>query len=241
MIARAETRGKVGSLRALPVSSFRELDVSAPIPSYELDRVLHRVLDKPPFRITNRDIRFYRNSANFAARRSIDATREYFDRPADVAFAKMLFDNLLQIESLIGQLQKVDAAKIQRLIRPSNKNLTRLRATRISGRAVKSLHSSLKKTKSRIAIFTKQHSIVKLPKGNNRDPFTANFIWYFGQKIGIGPAFLVSNSLFAPVLAAAWRDLNMPLEDHRGRSREPLERWFSDRLRHFTSPQDEAI
>jgi hypothetical protein len=36
---------------------------------------------------------------------------------------------------------------------------------------------------------------------------------------------------FAQFLAAAWRDLEFPLEDHRGHSREPLESWFSDRVR----------
>jgi hypothetical protein len=80
-----------------------------------------------------------------------------------------------------------------------------------------------------------------LPKGNNRDPLTANFIWFFGRYIGIEPDFWVKIPLFARILAAAWRDLHLPLEDRRGRSREPLERWFSDRLRHFTSPQDEAM
>jgi hypothetical protein len=35
---------------------------------------------------------------------------------------------------------------------------------------------------------------------------------------------------FARFLAAAWKDLGFPLMDHRGRSREPLEDWFSDRL-----------
>jgi hypothetical protein len=56
----------------------------------------------------------------------------------------------------------------------------------------------LLKTKARIEIFTRRNSIVTLPKGYNRDPFTANFIWFFG-------------------------------------------RWFSDRLRHYTSPHDEAL
>jgi hypothetical protein len=39
---------------------------------------------------------------------------------------------------------------------------------------------------------------------------------------------------FARFLAAIWRDLRLPSEDHLGRSREPLEDWFADRLRkHF--------
>jgi hypothetical protein len=39
---------------------------------------------------------------------------------------------------------------------------------------------------------------------------------------------------FARFLAAVWRDLNLPLEDYRGRTREPLEAWFADRIRkHF--------
>ena len=36
---------------------------------------------------------------------------------------------------------------------------------------------------------------------------------------------------FVRFLAAAWRDLAFPIEDHRGHSREPLEKWFSDRVR----------
>jgi hypothetical protein len=39
---------------------------------------------------------------------------------------------------------------------------------------------------------------------------------------------------FARFLSAIWRDLRLPSEDHLGRSREPLEDWFADRLRkHF--------
>jgi hypothetical protein len=237
MIARPKKWDDLRSRRTLLVSSFRELDIDAPIPSYQLDKVLRA----PPLEWADRHVRDFRRSANFAARRSIDATREYFETPADIASALMFFDTLLQIERLIGQIQKVDVAKIQRLIRPSNKNLARLRAIRVSGGAAKSLQSSLVKKIARIEIFTRQNSIVTLPKGNNRDPFTANFIWFFGRKIGIGPDFLVKIPLFARILAAAWRDLDLPLEDHRGRSREPLERWFSDRLRHYTSPHDEVL
>jgi hypothetical protein len=37
--------------------------------------------------------------------------------------------------------------------------------------------------------------------------------------------------LFYRLLAAAWRDTGLPLVDHRGHSREPLEVWFADRIR----------
>lgn len=33
-----------------------------------------------------------------------------------------------------------------------------------------------------------------------------------------------------PLLAAAWRDLQFPIEDGRGNTREPLEEWFRNRL-----------
>lgn len=239
MIVRASSRNILRSRRRLPVSSVRELDVDAPIPTYELDKVL----TGPLFRtvMSDRAIRLFRLSANFAAQMSIHATREHFETPADIASAAMLLDSLLQIDRLIGQIQKVDVAKIARLIRPSNKNLSRLKAIRVSRSAVESLQSSLQKIKARIEIFTRQHSVVKPAKGNNRDPFTAHFIWHFGRRLGFGSDFGVNIPPFAKVLAAAWRDLNLPLEDHRGRSREPLERWFSDRLRHFTSPEDEAL
>jgi hypothetical protein len=38
---------------------------------------------------------------------------------------------------------------------------------------------------------------------------------------------------FARLLAAAWRDVGFPPEDHRGHSREPLEDWLTDRVRKF--------
>ena len=39
---------------------------------------------------------------------------------------------------------------------------------------------------------------------------------------------------FVRFLAAAWADLNLPMEDHRGHSRGPLEVWLADRVRkHF--------
>jgi hypothetical protein len=37
--------------------------------------------------------------------------------------------------------------------------------------------------------------------------------------------------LFSRLLAAAWRDMGLPLTDHRGHSREPLEGWFADSIR----------
>jgi hypothetical protein len=36
---------------------------------------------------------------------------------------------------------------------------------------------------------------------------------------------------FARLLAAAWRDASLPVTNGNGKSREPLERWFADRVR----------
>jgi hypothetical protein len=36
---------------------------------------------------------------------------------------------------------------------------------------------------------------------------------------------------FARLLAAAWRDASLPVTNENGKSREPLERWFADRVR----------
>jgi hypothetical protein len=37
--------------------------------------------------------------------------------------------------------------------------------------------------------------------------------------------------LFTKFLSAVWRDLGLPVQDHRGRSREPLQEWLADRVR----------
>jgi hypothetical protein len=238
MIARAKKQSKFSSRMALPANYFQGLDLSAPVPSYQLDKILM----ENPFEIKSlKRFEYHRNNANLAAHLSKSATEEYIERSVDVASARMLFERLHQIETLIADIQKVNVGKIGRIIRLSNRNLTRQREARIIYGAAKSLQSSLRKTKTRIGSFTSQHAVMTLPKGNNRDVFTANFIWEFGLGFGVGPEFLVKNTLFAKLLAAAWRDLKLPLEDRRGRSREPLERWFADRLRHFTSPKDGGL
>jgi hypothetical protein len=53
--------------------------------------------------------------------------------------------------------------------------------------------------------------------------------------VGLPPG---DRRLFARFLAAAWRDAGFPLTDHRGSSREPLENWFSDRVRKLFSDRD---
>ena len=41
--------------------------------------------------------------------------------------------------------------------------------------------------------------------------------------------------LFAHFLATAWKDLGLPITDHRKRSRLPRTGWFAERVRkHFT-------
>jgi hypothetical protein len=65
----------------------------------------------------------------------------------------------------------------------------------------------------------------------------SSFIWNFGKKIGYGNDFFVNAALIGKVLAAAWRDLGLPVNDHRGHSREPLERWFYDRVRRLTASE----
>jgi hypothetical protein len=230
MIATAKKRNDGRSRRAPPISfeDIRELDVNAPIPTYEMDTVLKEPSDD--------EIRAFRDHAYSAAQLAHVLTKSELKAPTEIASARVFFDNLLQICRLIGTIEKFDVREFQRFVRPSNKNLTRMRATQISGSAARSLQSSLKKAKSRIENFTKRHSLEKLPKGNNRDLFTSLFILIFLLQPGGRP-----DSYGAKLLAAAWRDLKLPIKDHRGHSREPLERWFSDRLRRFVSPDDDLI
>jgi hypothetical protein len=232
MIATAKKRNDGRSRRALPISAedIQKLDRNAPIPTYEMDKVL---LNES---VTDDLIKDFRDHAYRAAQLACVLTAVDLKAPVQIASARVFFYYLLQICRLIGAIEKSDVSEFQRFVRPSNKNITPARATRISGRAARSLQSSLQKTKSRIENFTKRHSVVKLPKGNNRDLFTSLFIWFFVLQFG-GP----QDSNNAKLLAAAWRDLKLPIKDHRGRSREPLERWLSDRLRRFVSPDDDQI
>jgi hypothetical protein len=43
---------------------------------------------------------------------------------------------------------------------------------------------------------------------------------------------------FVRFLACGWMASGLPLEDHRGRSREPLEEWFADRVRKWDRHQE---
>jgi len=88
---------------------------------------------------------------------------------------------------------------------------------------------------------------VKIESRRNRDPLSSAFImglfencWcdlmHWPQSVPHSVIFekqlpRSQRRPFARFLAAAWRDLDFPLTDHRGQSREPLEDWFADRLR----------
>jgi hypothetical protein len=70
------------SRRALPISAedIRMLDIDAPIPTYEMDKVL-TLLNEPD------RIRIFREEANIAAEIACKLTEEHLKAPAQIALA----------------------------------------------------------------------------------------------------------------------------------------------------------
>ena len=150
---------------------------------------------------------------------------QYAEMPDRFELAKTFFDDLPLICMLIEKIEMLDLTKLRQLIRARYPNGLPQRQMRASSRSAKALQSSLRKAKAKIEDFVQSYEPGKPPKGNNRDIFVSSFIWNFGKKIGFDNDFSVNAALLGKVLAAAWRDLGLPLNDHRGHSREPLERW----------------
>lgn len=141
----AKKRNDGRSRRALPINSkdIRVLDVDAPIPTYEMDKVLKGMLASDDV------IKAFRDHAYNAAQLACVLTEVDLQAPAQIASARVFFDYLLQICRLIGVIEKFDVTEFQKFVRPSNKNLTLTRATRLSGSTARSLQSSLQNGMSR--------------------------------------------------------------------------------------------
>jgi hypothetical protein len=132
-------------------------------------------------------------------------------------------------------------------LRPSRGHRSDLAVTQ---RRTEQLQRDLSAVRAGIEAYLLDYGLLENEGGRNRDPLSSVFIleafqqaWCalrFGQTApyGYGEKAFLKEQLptnhhrpFAQFLATAWKDIGFPLVDHRGRSREPLEHWFADRLR----------
>ena len=224
--------------RELPIQATADLvrlDVDAPIPTYEIDRVLRG----PSFKKWNVDddfIRDCRNAVNLGAFVALVSAKEDMKTPAARLKTRMLFDDLVNICNAIDRVEKFNSDAARNVLKTRGNPSAR---SKEAIRAVRSIQRALSKTRTNIQDFLKQYSILKA--GNNRDTFVSTYIWIAGRKLGAEEDFSVRAAPFAKILAAGWRDLGMPLVDHRGRPRRSVERWLYDRIRHFVLPFDEGF
>jgi hypothetical protein len=168
-------------------------------------------------------------------------------RPKYDPLIKRLFDDLELMVSLIERNNHLAAYDIVRLTEriPSRVNGVTVDCSNFSDDPEKTtlqLMSHLDTSRSQLKEYLRTYRQAR-GRRRNHDPLSREFImnmFYTWQMFrygdddpvkGLDPLRPEDRPLFARFLAAAWRDAGFPLTDHRGKSREPLENWFADRIR----------
>jgi len=174
-------------------------------------------------------------------------------RPKYEPLIKRFFDDLELMVSLIDRNKNLDAYDVVLLTEQipvfSRVNGVTVDCTNYSDpeEITQQLMSHLDTVRTQIKEYLQTYRQAR-GRRRNHDPLSREFImnmFYAWQMFRCGdgkprmdPLRPEDRRLFARFLAAAWRDAEFPLTDHRGNSREPLENWFADRVRKLFSDRN---
>jgi hypothetical protein len=226
------------------------LDVDAASGTYGVDEIavefykMRVFLEREPFELSLKKLR---RAVDFAGCHSLGLSQaELLRAPERHRLTKRLFDDVKTISHLIERNKNLDPLDFMLSVK-----YIHLRAGSCADRS-SSLLTKLRDVRAEIEGFLADYGS-KDGRGGNRDPLSYNFmsemlrVWrdfadippeqaaaeraYVESLRDVPEMFRSEYRPFARLLAAAWRDLEFPLLDHRNVSREPLEDWFTDRVR----------
>lgn len=232
---RARNLSRAEALRSLRAQRFGE----RPIGTCKVDKVAQTSFKKGIF-LVRLELQQLREEVERVASQAFQRAVDMLIRwPDEDRLAGQVFDDLKLIRLLLKRSQQLDAGQLGGCI--GNRD------------AAERFQTYLKTTDAVIAEFLSRHEetfkIERSDKASirarNFDAFTFFLIEDAFHEIWCRLRLLTwderapslgktDQRAFVRFLAAAWADLNLPMEDHRGHSREPLEVWLADRVRkHF--------
>jgi hypothetical protein len=224
------------------------LDPSSPVGTHAIDSIVQDFAKNGIFFSHNDIVRKAREVINECAQCCIMAAqftlREY---PISLQKTKRLLDDLLRIRHLIARNENLKPIELDISIRPRADVDFKTHVVASYDRAQRLQHM-LRDLKAEIADYLQSYELRQTHQ-RNLDPLSHDFIRF--MFVSVWPDLRFKNrpmSLdedwfqkmhlpkkhygpFSQFLAAAWRDVGFPMEDHRGHSRDPLESWFADRVR----------
>jgi hypothetical protein len=219
-----------------------------------LDRAIGELVENRIFPTGDELLREFRETTIVAAVLSINYAQHLLILwPEHLRLYERLFDDLAEVEHLIDRNKNLDQRSVldfvRRKLSEKHKKPNLIVATRRLMTKCQALRVQIAEY---LHDFEPHCAVERQPP--NIDPISHEFIEQMtrawrefrlprqstasGQKSG--PLYLRREERrpFARLLAATWRDLGFPLTDHRERSREPLEEWFTVRLAaRFSAPK----
>jgi hypothetical protein len=230
--------------RARALDSYSEehdLTPDAPESAYEIDAIVREQIASGILRdLGAAPIEKVREIFNRAASFGRYASRtELIDKPHYSKSSKALFEDLELLGKLLPRMRKnINSALTGSLYgcieESDGHHLSDRKDRKRAARDIKNLRLALDVFSSHADGFLQTFKNGKR-RGGNHDPFVSEFVLVVGVDLGFlarGRAMSKGHVRpFAYLLAAGWRDLDFPVDDHRGKSREPLEEWFEDRIR----------
>jgi hypothetical protein len=244
---RARRTATSGRAKSLPELRSR-LDPSSPVGTYAIDSIVERFAKSGIFFRHKDIVRKAREAIDLQAQCCIMQSQfSLIERPRWLQKSKRLFDDLSLIRHLIARNEDLDPAEISNSVRPRPGTDFKAHFVASEDRTQRLLQM-LRGLSAEIADYFQSYKL-RHTHQRNLDPLSHDFIagmfsrvWpdlryknrpTLRDRLWFQKKHLHKNHYrpFAQFLAAAWRDVGFPLEDHRGHSREPLESWFADRVR----------
>jgi hypothetical protein len=216
------------------------LNHEAAVGTYSLDKVVEELRECGIYPNLGNLLKRVRYELDLAQARSVHYATRCLFAPKERQKTKRLLEDIALISHLIERNRNVDPISIAYELEP-RPNVRNHEGPR---EATQCLMGDLSMLNKKIEQYTSTFQEAKA-KGGNHDPLSSWFVvWAFDSWVGLRSEVfkpLVPEEvewlskqhrrLFSRLLAAAWRDTGLPLTDHRGHSREPLEDWFIDSLR----------
>jgi hypothetical protein len=236
---------RTGRSKIIPIG-YQKLDIAAPAGTYLLDSVVEEFRHRGIFPSVDDLMERARIGNNCTCAAAIFHVQISLLGPMYRRHTKRLFGDLALIRHLIERNKNLDHFNVTLSENPQISDCHKTYES--SEEAFRHLQDNLGVVSEEIKVFLRAYELEK-SLGGNHDPLSHTFIrdgyvtWRIlrSEKSPLPRSALVdpdplSNEhfrLFARFLAAGWRDASLPLTDHRGQSREPLEEWLADRVRKY--------
>jgi hypothetical protein len=177
-----------------------------------------------------------REVVNNAGSSAFGWARSGLELPRRIKNVKLFFENLRKLKRLTDLLCRVDpedfAVVAYKIDLPEETEPAE--ASEAVFRGTESLIEILQKCNADIEYYLNFHGIGKF-RGGNVDELGSWFIREMAcgrRRLGyVLPLQATDIKLFSNLLDAGWTDLKFPLENHLGKSMEPLDMFFEERVK----------